>query len=149
MSSPLARGTPREQAKAQSNATSSERLLQVACDATAKQVGALTAGFQSLAGPQVTAHDVDLLLEIGEWLAGAAHRSGRSPILRALMVMTAAEDQNQTLLAALGIQRLPTGQPFVPETVTNAEENIRRTIQAMTDAFYNDSVLRFARMGVK
>jgi hypothetical protein len=144
MTAPLLRGTPRDISKAQAASTLSERLYQEVGKADATIHGILPAGWRALVGPEVDAHDTHLLVEVGSWLASAALRSGCSEVLKKLMIITASDDQNATLLTALGVKR-HNGVPFIPIQLANNEEQIRLVLRAMTEATLNRMVLEIGK----
>ena len=143
------RATPRDLSKAEANLSTSQRLFQAAADADALIVGTLPPSWRVFAGPKVTAHDTGLLVEIGTWFVAAAIRSKCADVLKKLMVISAAQDDNTTLLEALGVERLATGQAYVPLQLANAEEQIRVTLRAMMEATLNNMLLEIAGGGTK
>ncbi len=133
MTSPLVRGTPTDIAKTRIANSQAERLLQVAEDAEAFALGSLPEGWRAIVGIGVTAHDTQLLMEIGTWLTSALLRAGLSDKIRTLMEITAFEDMNDLLMKALGISRDPSGQYGVPLRLRTSEAQIQNLLKVLVE----------------
>lgn len=124
-----------------------ERLLHAAAQSDAETLGLLPAGLRALVGPEVSRHDTDLLIEIAMWFADAALRSEVADAVRALMMITAVEDNNERLVRALGMKRDPRGGWFVPHHLHNQEDQTKLLLRGMVQATLNGALLELTGNG--
>ena len=141
--------SPQDAAGTQRAKTLGERLLHAAAQSDADTLGILPEGLRAIVGPRVTRHDTDLLIEIAKWFADAALRSDVADAARSLMMITAVEDNNEQLVAALGMQRDPRGGWFVPHHLHNQEDQTKLLLRAMVQATLNGAFLELTGNGRK
>lgn len=144
MTAPTASPTrlsPQELVASAKNRSTAERLLQMTADDDANAIGQLPEGFRAHVGPDVHSWDVQLLDEVGAWYVAAATRAGVAEIARCLMGLDAVSNNNERLIAALGIRKDALGRWRLPRKLNNGEEQSRILMRTIAEHAFNVLIL--------